>query len=213
MKTFDFYEFTGVLCPGAVVLFSLSLVVPEFGMLFLNQSVTVGDLGLFVILSYVAGHLVQALGTLLETGFWLSLGGKPTDWVRTGKRALLSTTQLDLLKRRIARQTGSALDALDGKAWSAITRSLDIAIDRAGRAKRTHMFNGNYAMFRGLSAAFLLTAAIALATLSFNLTMLAILIAATALSLFRMWRFGVHYARELFVEYLQVPEDQAGETS
>jgi hypothetical protein len=45
MKTFDFYEFTGVLCPGVVVLFSAAVIVPEFGPILRDQSLTVGDLG------------------------------------------------------------------------------------------------------------------------------------------------------------------------
>ena len=46
MKTFDFYEFTGELCPGVVVLFSAALIVPEFSPILRDLSVTVRNLRL-----------------------------------------------------------------------------------------------------------------------------------------------------------------------
>ena len=205
MKTFDFYEFTGILCPGVVVIFSAAVIVPDFSPILRDQSVTVGDLGLFVVLSYVAGHLVQAFGNLWETGIWRMFGGMPTDWVRTRKGTLLSAQQIAVVDARLKDQTGKALAELTEKEWFAVTRSVYAAVSAAGRAARVDTFNGNYGLFRGLSAAFLFSAVMVLATFAFKWSTVVILLACSLLAITRMRRFGVHYARELFVEFLRLP--------
>ena len=54
MRTFDFYEFAGVLCPGVVLPYSAALIIPEFAPIPRDQSVFLGDLGLFSVLMTVA---------------------------------------------------------------------------------------------------------------------------------------------------------------
>lgn len=205
MKTFDFYEFAGVLCPGVVVLFAAALIVPEFGPILRDQSVTVGDLGLFVVLSYVAGHLVQAFGNLLENRIWMAFGGMPSDWVRTGKHSLLSNQQIATVAERVKDQTGKPLGELTDKEWYAVTRSVYVAVSAAGRAGRIDTFNGNYGLFRGLTAAFLFSAVMVLATCACKWGAVVILLACALLAATRMHRFGVHYARELFIQFLRLP--------
>jgi hypothetical protein len=208
MKTFDFYEFTGVLCPGVVVLFAVALIVPAFGPVLLDHSVTFGDLGLFVVLSYVAGHLVQALGNLLEVGIWWMFGGMPSDWVRTGKHPLLSAAQVALVMERTKDQCGKPLGELTVGEWYAVTRSIYAAVNKAGMAGRVDTFNGNYGMFRGLVAAFLFSAALVAVVGPCNWTAIAILLVCALLAITRMRRFGVHYSRELFVQFLRLPVAQ-----
>jgi hypothetical protein len=208
MKTFDFYEFTGVLCPGVVVLFSAAMIVPEFAPIVRDQSVTVGDLGLFVVLSYVAGHLVQALGNLLENGIWRIFGGMPTDWVRTRKHKLLTESQTATVVERLRDQMGKPLGDLTSGEWYAVTRSVYAMVANAGRSARVDTFNGNYGLFRGLTAAFLFSDVMVVATLTFTWTTVVILLACALLAITRMRRFGVHYARELFVQFLRVPAEQ-----
>jgi hypothetical protein len=205
MKTFDFYEFTGILCPGVVVLFSASVIVPESAPIVRDQSVTVGDLGLFVVLSYVAGHLVQAFGNLLEKGVWWVFGGMPTDWVRSQKHTLLSARQIAVVEERLKDQMGKPMAELTRDEWYAVTRSVYAAVNAAGRATRVDTFNGNYGLFRGLAAAFLFSALLVVATLTFKWVTVVVLMACALLATTRMRRFGVHYARELFVEFLRLP--------
>ncbi len=66
MRPFDFYEFAGVIAPGAVVLYVLWLILPDVAPFLTTRELSIGSLGLFVILAYVAGHLVQAVGNGLE---------------------------------------------------------------------------------------------------------------------------------------------------
>jgi len=205
MKTFDFYEFTGVLCPGVVVLFSALLIVPEFAPILRDQSVSVGDLGLFVVLSYVAGHLVQAFGNLLENVIWRLFGGMPTDWIRTRKHNLLTDDQTMTLKQRLSNEISKPLADLTSGEWYAVTRYVYAMVANAGRSSRVDTFNGNYGLFRGLAAAFLFSDMMVLATLTFNWTTAAILLACALLAIARMRLFGVHYARELFIQFLRLP--------
>src|SRR5262249_34772860 len=69
MKTFDFYEFAALLTPGAVLLYAVSRICPEAAPFIEAKGFTLGDLGLFIMLAYVAGHLVQAFGNLIERAF------------------------------------------------------------------------------------------------------------------------------------------------
>ena len=212
MKTFDFYEFTGVLCPGVVVLFSAALIMPEFAPIVRDQSVTGGDLGLFVVLSYVAGHLVQALGNLLENLIWWMFGGMPTDWVRTQKHKLLTESQIVTIEQRLKEQMGKPLADLTAGEWYAVTRSVYAMVANVGRVGRMETFNGNYGLFRGLAAAFLFSAVILVATFTFKWTTVVVLLACALLAITRMRRFGVHYAHELFIQFLGLPTEKEGKT-
>jgi len=210
MRTFDFYEFTGVLCPGVVVLFTATLIVPEIGPIVRDQSMTVGSFGLFVILSYVAGHLVQAFGNLLEDGFWRILGGRPTHWIRRGKNTLLTDAQIRAIDERLRGESGKPLSELTESEWNAVTRSVYARISTAGRSSRIDTFNGNYGLFRGLAASFLLSAFMVLITPAHKWTTIVFLLTCTLLAIMRMKRFGVQYARELFVQFLGISSAGGG---
>jgi len=206
VRTFDFYEFAGVLCPGVVLLYSAAMIIPEFAPIARDQSVSLGGLGLFVVLSYVAGHLVQAFGNLLESGIWWVFGGMPTDWVRTRKHSLLADQQIASIEQRLMDQMGKPLASLTREDWYAVTRSAYAAVSNAGRAARVDTFNGNYGLFRGLFAAFLFSALMTVATFSFKWHTVVILLACALLATYRMRRFGVHYGRELFGQFLRLDD-------
>jgi hypothetical protein len=84
-RTFDFYEYAGFIIPGAVVVMAVVWLFPESRALFSKEGVTLGELGLFVIIAYAAGQLVQAIGNFLEWLWWKPWGGMPTGRVLTGK--------------------------------------------------------------------------------------------------------------------------------
>src|SRR6266542_4066872 len=209
MKSFDFYELAGVLTPGAVVLYVVSRICPETTPFIQGKDFTLGDLGLFIILAYVAGHLVQAFGNLIEKALWKPFGGIPTNWLLQKRQELLSHKQITALAEKVKDLTGIIVDKpiadLAAKAWFPITRQSYAAVSAAGRNQRIDTFNGNYGMFRGIASAFILCAV-------FNIVMewpqgwrvsLGLVIAGS-LALIRMHRFGTHYARELFVQFLQL---------
>lgn len=213
MKAFDFYEFTGVLVPGVITLYGVSRLFPDSTHLFAQGSLSVGDLGVFAVLAYAGGHLVQAFGNLLETGFWKLSGGMPSGWVRNPKRTFLSAEQTAALQDRVAAlfpgKSSTPLGERNAKEWFAITRQIYAAVLAAGRAQRIDTFNGNYGMFRGISAGLLVCLFLLPFSASRNWLVAGVCATLAALALARMRRFGVHYARELFIQFLQLNKDRS----
>jgi hypothetical protein len=64
---------------------------PESRALLSKEGVTLGEFGLFVVIAYAAGQLVQAVGNGLEWIWWKPQGGIPSIRVLCGK--YLSTEQ------------------------------------------------------------------------------------------------------------------------
>src|SRR5262245_843141 len=127
MKKFDFYEFAGVLCPGAVVLFGLAKLYPELAPLIAKNGATLGELGFFVILSYVAGHLVQAFGNIIEKIWWFFWGGLPSDWVLCEHQHLITKEQKDHLNAKFEKLGGiriKPISQISRKEWFPITRQI-----------------------------------------------------------------------------------------
>jgi hypothetical protein len=73
----SFYEQVGLVIPGAVLLFGLLFYFPALNALLAKDGISVGQLGIFVLLSYAAGHLIAAGGNLLENILWRFFGGLP----------------------------------------------------------------------------------------------------------------------------------------
>lgn len=207
-KQFDFYEFAGIVMPGAILLVGLAQVLPPLAALIPAKDMSLGTLGLLLILSYAAGHLIQTVGNILD-GLWWCLPGMPSDWVRTDRWQLLSPPQRALLEEQIPAKLGYAepfaLKSLNAKDWFGITRQIYAAVSGAGRASRVDTFNGNYGLNRGLAASLLTVAVVVLIASRANWPYSAGLVVAASAALYRMHRFARHYARELFVQFLQLP--------
>lgn len=207
-KQFDFYEFAGIVMPGAILLVGLTQVSPKIAAVIPSKDMSLGNLGVFLILAYAAGHLLQAAGNLVENLWWY-LPGMPTDWVRTDTGHLLSPGQRSTLQEQLPAKLGLSssfsFDNVDPKAWFGITRQVYAAVAAAGRSGRVDTFNGNYGLNRGLGASLLIVAIILLTDDRSNWPYAIGLAAAALAALYRMHRFGRHYARELFVQFLQLP--------
>lgn len=203
MKKFDFYEFAAILVPGSVVVLALTFAFPLLAQLLGERSVSVGEFGLVVLLSYVMGHLAQSLGNLLENAWWSLRAGRPTDWPRTGTRHLLSDASCARLEKALPSLgfPGRDLGSLSKRDWYTAIREMYALIGAAGRAGRVDVFNANYGLHRGLASAFLIVGFVAVARSTPWIAIPATL-PLVALSLYRMDRFGRQYARELFVQYL-----------
>lgn len=206
MRRFDFYEFAGLLVPGATVLVAVAAAFPLATSALSGTSLGFGEVAAGAVLAYGLGHVVQALGNLLEAVWWKLLGGMPTEWVGNGVSSFLHRKQLDALPAKIAEQLGLEGVALDGGAqWHGITRQIYATVSAAGRAKRVDIFNGNYGLCRGLAASFLLIAVLVIVELGLSQPSALVLTGvAFLLSGWRAHRFAVHYARELYVQLLQL---------
>ena len=214
MRNFTYYEFTGVLVPGATVLFSIALVYPGVMEASSLVDISIGGFGLFIVLSYALGHLVQAVGHFLEKYlWWMAWGGHPVDWLRTKPTKLLADNQLqrllDLLPRRLGLEPFSIRD-LDFRAWEAITKQIRAQVMREERSPhRVDTFNGNFSMHRGLCIGF---SFIAIAEMFIDPTrwiIVALAVVAALATLWFMHIFACFYARELFVQFIELPAAEA----
>jgi hypothetical protein len=197
-----FYEQVGIVIPGAVLMVGLLFYFPALNALVAKDGVTLGQFGIFLLLSYAAGHFIAALGNVLESALWRLFGGMPSDWVTKQKSPLLSPQQIAALETKVASRFGMnvELPGFDRKVWWPISRQVYADVGKNGKVERIDTFNGNYGLNRGLSAA-CVALTIAAATQAQWHVVIGFL-ALTVVFAYRAYRFGVHYARELYLQFL-----------
>lgn len=203
MQKMTFYEQLGIVIPGSVFMFGLVMYFPDLKALTAKDGVSVGELGLFVLLAYAAGHLIAAVGNALETVFWKACGGMPSDWVVKDPPGLLSQQQIDKLREKVGTRlniTFESLKGLDRKVWWPISRQIYADVAKSGKPDRIDTFNGNYGLNRGLSSACLTLAVVAAVHMHW-LVVLGLVVAGVVYG-YRAYRFGTHYARELYLQFL-----------
>jgi hypothetical protein len=221
-KSFDQYEYIGVVIPGATLLFGLLLIWSEPFRASISKDFSLGSLGLFVIAAYVVGHIVRALGDLLEAVFWACFGGMPTDWAPDNKRHLLDDNQREALKlhlRSLLKKKDLTLEQYkdNRQEWRAIIREIYAAVARAKMSARVDVFNRTYGLMIGITMADIIIGLVLVVQVALcdaaNLpvperTAISIAIMAFVVAILTMHRaflFGRSYARELFVQFLELP--------
>jgi hypothetical protein len=198
-----FYEQVGIVIPGSILVFGLVLYYPELKLLTTKDSMSVGELGLFVLIAYAAGHLIAAIANALESLFWGVLGGMPSDWVTRDPPKLLSEQQIESVRTRLKTRLNIDIPNIAGsnrKAWWPIARQIYADVAKSGKPDRIDTFNGNYGLNRGLASSCLVLTVVALAHADWLIA--AGLVAGAAVYIYRAYRFGVHYARELYLQFL-----------
>jgi hypothetical protein len=199
-RSFDFYEYAGFIIPGTVVLMGVAWLFPESRALFSKDGVTLGELGLFVIIGYAAGQLVQAIGNYLEWLWWKPWGGMPTGRVFSGK--FLTAEQHQRLLIALGTRLGGADPSkLTEPQHRAIVREVYAEVLAAGKAARIYIFSGSYGLMRGLAAAFVLIFNLGIVAAK-DVAVLGTLVLLFLLALHRMHRYSQHYATELFIQFL-----------
>jgi hypothetical protein len=184
--------------------------IPELRDVLGKDGINLGGLGVFMLIAYATGHLLAALGNLIETGYWRTRGGMPTNWIVGMRPRLLSPEQIVRLEVAINKRLGLTIKPLrdfNESIWSPICRQIDTDVETHCKTSRVETFNGNYGLNQGLCAAML-----ALALGGFLIEpkrwFISLMFAAlSAVYLYRMHRFGVHYARELYNQFLLLPLD------
>lgn len=207
MRKFELYEFLGFISPGILFLVSLGYIWPTKIDELFSKDVTIGGVAIGIVFAYAAGQLLQAIGNLLENILWKCFGGKPTDWLRTNKHYLIDTKQLpkieNSVKKMLSDDDFKLNKSIDEKGWYSITRQIYALVVSTGQAKRIDTFNANYGLCRGLAAALLVLFFINLICNFKGWQIHVILSVLCGLAIYRFYRFGVIYARELFVQFLQ----------
>ena len=205
LRAIDFYEFVGIVVPGSVLLVSVGYLLSAAKLAALLAPEAFGSFGVHVILAYVVGHLLQGLGNVIESLYWRAWKGMPTDWPVTSpanpqfigaKSAVLT----------LCGYTGPSNATLGLAEWRVLVARVRSTIYVSGRASRLQFFNGNYAMFRGLLAAEAVISLTAWWSTAGRTVLYPAIGLAILLTAYRMHRFGVHYAQELFANAAELAE-------
>lgn len=213
MRKFELYEFLGFISPGILFLVSLGYIWPTKINELFSKDVTVGGVAIGIVFAYAAGQLLQAIGNLLENILWKCFGGKPTDWLRTNKHPLIDIKQLpkveECVKKMLSDDDFKLNESIDEKGWYSITRQIYALVAAAGQAKRIDTFNANYGLCRGLAASLLVLFFVNLICNFKGGQIHVILSVLCGLAIYRFYLFGIIYARELFVQFLQSNDSKA----
>jgi hypothetical protein len=179
-----------------------AVLFPALQTVLTREGVSLGDLGIFVLLSYAAGHLIAAIGNLGESLFWGVLGGMPTDWITKTSTTLLSSSQIDLLEKKLQARLGMTerIRGLDLTVWKPISRQIYADVAKNGKPERIETFNGMYGLNRGLAAATFALACVGAVQGKWPIALA--LLALAAVYNYRAYRFGVYYGRELYLQFL-----------
>jgi len=198
-KEFSFYEFTGIIVPSTIFLYSIKLIVEFVYKKHFFDFGKIGETAVFVVICYGFGHILQSVGNIFESLLWYVYKGMPTKWL-TNQNRFGKTLFETPLNQKIA-------DKVKQKFGVGITdygRLTNNYIFQKNMTARVDIFNGNYSLFRGLSVSFLLIAV--LCAYYFNWTITLISIIPFILSLLRMIRFAKYYATEVFRTFYNLPE-------
>jgi hypothetical protein len=202
-RSFDFYEYAGIVVPGTIITLGLLWFFPENRVLFSKEGVTFGELGLLVIIAYAAGQLIQGVGNWIELLWWKVWGGFPSKRVLAGHLVSAEQYRRLLVTLRKDGKVTSDLSTCSHSECLAIVREVYSIVAAAARAGRVDTFNGNYGLLRGLAASFLVLFILALIA-GKGVYVTGGLATLFLLALQRMHRFGKHYALELFIQYLLI---------
>lgn len=202
-NSFDAYETIGIVLPGAIVGLLINYEFPEFSDLLGNDGVTVGGFGLFLIVAYGLGHAVQALGSLLEKVIWFR-SGMPTYWINKDGQSLLTDGQRDQLCKAVQaiEKNDRSLSSYSQIEWALICKRIYARVSAQNKSIRIDAFNRTYGVLRGLAAAILLVFLWAITFYFDNPKMIIFLLIIFFAIAYRMYRYSINYARELFIQFI-----------
>jgi hypothetical protein len=208
MNKLTFYEQVGIVIPGSVFLFGLMFYVHQFKDVLAKDGMSVGGLGVFVLIAYATGHILAAIGNVIEGLYWRIRGGMPSNWIIGEKPRLLSTDQIERVHGLVAARFTVELPVMariETKQWFPLFRQIYSDVETHGKVSRADAFNGGYGLNRGLGAATLALTITAMLNSMGDYCVWGGLLAASCMYFYRMHRFGVHYAREVYVQFLILP--------
>lgn len=206
---FDPYEFVAVAIPGALPTLTISLLVPEVAAVVMANGVDLGAFGIFLIVSFVVGHVVQLIGTVIEQieGF-MTLGS--IDLAVRDERRPTHSEQWGRFIVRINAAGISGETGITNKTWPGIRREVYARLAAGGRTERIDIFNRTYGLCRGMVAGAIISAGVTTFLGGDNKWQLStMIIVCLALPLYvRMRRFSKYYLNEVVSQFLSLAPDQ-----
>lgn len=205
---FDPYEFIAVAIPGALPTLTISILVPKVAAIILANGVDLGSFGIFLIVSFVVGHVVQLVGNVIEQIEGLVTFGTIDLAVRDERRPMHSEQWdrfcVDLTEAGISTAAG-----ITSKTWPGIRREVYARLLAYGRTDRLDMFNRTYGLCRGMVAGAAISAGMTLflgGEDAWQWSAMIVLLLALPLYM-RMRRFGRHYFNEVVSQFLSLKSD------
>ncbi len=201
--SFDAYEYVGVIIPGALPTLAASLLIPEFASVISSEGVELGTLGIFLIVSFVVGHVVQLIGNWIET---------IEDMLGLGKDALVLNEKrrpmdVDRWQRFLSVLRSEGIvdrDELNFSSWQGTRKEVYAALQADKRTQRIDAFNRTYGMCRGMVAGTIMTVGLVLilgGTEHLSLALMIFVLLTVPLYV-RMRRFSRHYFTEIVSQFL-----------
>ena len=204
MVKLSFYEQVGIVIPGAVFVAVLLALIPQTAFSISPKDVSLGGFGIFLLLAYAGGQAIAAAGNVGEAMWWAVRGGMPSDWVVYDDARILSVAQKQALATKVQSAFGLQIPPVVGqtrKNWAPVFRQIyRFAISQ--NPGRIETFNGNYGLNRGLAAALFVLAAADQIIRPGEWHVSLALFAGGLVYGFRMNRFAVHFAREVYLNFL-----------
>ncbi len=212
---FDAYEFLAVIPSGLVLLLGLYFIVAgaphdleALGTTLKGLNTSVGDLGLILILAFVAGQLVRALTRVWDRAAWKQLGGLPTDRMLDAKTTRLDPAQYGRLIAALHKHAilSAQQSEIPKNERSIVTREIYAFLSKDKHTDRVDAFNRTGGLFTGLVTAFVILAVASLkvvwGTDPALLLIPAALLLLAALSGYGAYESGLDYGREMVTQFL-----------
>ena len=199
---FDAFEFTGIIAPGSLLVVSFILLHLQIIRGLEGSVVLLG----IVLASYVAGHIIAAIGNLFETSLRFvgiaNLESLPSrKWLERGYYAEYQEVQLSTLIR-----TQGWLDFRSEGADQTARRNRRMLIKQlyqiAPNPSRLETFTGMTSLSRGLAISFF--AVLILCVIAHVYIAAIFSLGAAGLMLYRVQRFSNSFSRELIQQVLQI---------
>ncbi|HSA84152.1 MAG TPA: hypothetical protein VLF20_04680 [Patescibacteria group bacterium] len=209
-QLFEFYEILALILPGSVLLFGLSKLFPSMMLFSIDKDFSAGEFGIFIIIAYAVGHIVQVLGGGIEF-IWRKFRGNPTEWIDIGKKQLIFDNQTKDLEQRLAKRLNIPLEEfhlheLTRRQWLNAIKQMQISVELAGKTGRLEKFQAIYMMCRGLIATLVILACSSAFVITHHSWYIPyLLLSFAAILLYRMGKFERASVRELVIQFLQLP--------
>jgi hypothetical protein len=209
-SAFDTYEYVGIITPGAVLLTVLLFLFPDAKVqLAGREGIQIGALGIFLILSFVLGHIVQALGNIVG---WLDQAlsdGNASDRLLNPVCTIVNAKQRAGLTRALLDRLGVVFDCQTPGEWRTTRTEMYGIISAAEKSGRIDAFNRSYGLNKGLSCVFFISSILVIAVAEQPGIWGIVLAGSAVLSFNRMRYFSECYTRELVLEFIRACEPSA----
>jgi len=196
---FNVFEFAGLIAPGSVVLLALTLLHPQL----LRAAEPEFLIATAILTAYIFGHLVGAIGNILEKGFRLlgiaRLGSiRYDEWIARGYFSIDQKDRLDTLV--MDNLHGSSLKECKPAQLKTLEKQMYLTACAGGHIQRLDTFNSLYNLSRGLVVSFVIAFVMTLIVGRHDAAVFCAV--AALLTVYRMRKFRDIYSRELVQQFL-----------